>query len=86
VRHDQQRLPAAAPLQARDQVGAVRLELERLGRDAFLLELFLHVGRHAGFVARRVGGIDAEHGLVVAHHLVFKGRGLGTDRSRGQRQ
>ena len=72
VRHDQQRPLAAVAFEARDEVGPVRFEREDLRGDALALEQLLDVVDDAGLVAGRVGGVDAEHRLVVPHHLFFE--------------
>ena len=61
----------AVALQARDDVGPVRLEREELRRNAFLVEHLLQVLDGRPLVAGRVAGVDAQQRLEVAHRLFF---------------
>ena len=70
VAHDQQRPLGTVALQPGDQIGAGRI----LGRDdhrnAFGFEDLLDVLDDLGLVARRIGGVDADQRLEMAHGLV----------------
>ena len=69
VRHEQDRTLRAVAPDARDQVRALRLERERLDRNAFRLEHLFQVVDRAGFVAGRAAGVDLDQRTVVAQDL-----------------
>jgi hypothetical protein len=56
----------AVALDARDQVGAGGIERQQLHRNAFALQHVREIFGGFGFVARRIGGVDAEKGGEVA--------------------
>jgi hypothetical protein len=60
VGEQQERTLAAVALKARDQISAGRVQREGAGGDAFGFEDFVQIVDDLGFVAGRVGGIDAD--------------------------
>jgi hypothetical protein len=74
VPHDQQRPFAAVPLQPRHHVRPVRFDGEHLDGDALALENVLQVVGGGLLVPRRIGGVEADERLEVAHRLLLERR------------
>ena len=67
--HDEQGAFGAVPLEPRDDIRPGRLFRRDDVRDTFGIEDLSNVVDHARFVARRIGRVDLDECLKVAHRL-----------------
>ena len=84
VAHDQQRPLGSVAFQPGNQVGAGRVLGDKHRGDAFRVQNLLDVLGDFGFIAGRVGAVDAHQSLEVAHGLFVDLRPVGSLGKSGQ--